>query len=289
MEIKRKYSGDGNMNRMELRTYEDAGVEIPVLQFPALEETGLVEHLFTTRRGGVSSGIYESMNLSFTRGDDRTLVVENFNRIAHIFGTDTEHVVATCQKHHTNVARVTSKDGGNGITRPNQWDDMDGIITNEPGVVLGTFFADCVPLLFVDPVHRAIGACHSGWRGTVARIGEVMVRRMQEEFGTDPADLICGIGPSICADCYEVSEDVAQEFRREFAGHEDEILRAGRPGHAQLDLWAACRIGLEDAGVLREHISTTDICTCCNHDWMFSHRASNGQHGNFGGFIMLRP
>jgi YfiH family protein len=141
--------------------------------------------------------------------------------------------------------------------------------------------------MIVDPVRRAIGSCHSGWKGTVGRIGEVTVRKMQEEFGSDPKDLVCAIGPSICRDCYEISEDVAARFKEAFPGHEDELLTDKHNGHYQLDLWKACRRVLLDAGVPDANIFVTDVCTCCNPDVLFSHRATGGKRGNIAGFIAL--
>ena len=150
--------------------------ELEYLVFPKLEETGVVEHLFTTRTGGVSNGIYSTMNLSFSRGDDLECVRENYRRIGEVLGTDPEHMVASKQTHTTNIHLVTKADAGNGITRPSVYDDIDGLATDIPGIALVTFYADCVPLYFVDPVHRAIGLAHSGWRGTVAGMGACMVR-----------------------------------------------------------------------------------------------------------------
>ncbi len=160
---------------------------------------------------------------------------------------------------------------------------MDGLITDVRGLVLVTHFADCVPLFFVDTVHRAIGLAHSGWKGTAADMGGCMVKAMREAYGTRPEDLCTAVGPSICGDCYEVGEDVAQRFKR-FQG----VLRAGRkPGKYQLDLWEANRQNLLAAGVRREKIAVTDICTCCNSAYLFSHRASQGRRGNLGAFLCL--
>lgn len=164
---------------------------------------------------------------------------------------------------------------------------MDGLVTDTPNLALGTFFADCVPIMIVDPVRRAIGSCHSGWKGTVQRIGEATIRKMQEEFGSDPKDLVCGIGPSICRDCYEISEDVAARFKEAFPGYEQDLLTDKHNGHYQLDLWEACRRVLLDAGVPEGNISVTDICTCCNPDVLFSHRATQGKRGNIAGLITL--
>ncbi|MBQ9613531.1 MAG: peptidoglycan editing factor PgeF [Lachnospiraceae bacterium] len=263
------------------------GLIVPVLSFPALSATGIVEHGFSTRIGGVSTGVYSTLNFSVPRGDAPENVAENFRRIGAALGTDPEHMVLSHQIHKANVLRVDEKDAGKGTVRELTWDDADGLVTNTPGLTLVTFFADCVPVMFVDPVHRAIGSCHSGWRGTVLRISRNVLLKMKEEFGTAPSDVYCAIGPSICRSCYEISDEVADEFRKEFPGHEHELLFDVHGGHAHLDLWEACRLTLLEAGVPAEHISVTDICTACNPDLLFSHRAAKGQHGLFCGFIRL--
>ncbi|MGI6055807.1 MAG: peptidoglycan editing factor PgeF [Bilifractor sp.] len=270
-----------------------AGARIPLLKFPALDGTGIVEHGFTTREGGVSGtepGMehLRSLNLSFSRGDLEENVRENFRRVAQEFGVTGDRFVFSAQTHTTNVRTVTEADAGRGLTRPQDQMDVDALVTDERRLVLSIFVADCVPVAFVDPVHRAIGMAHSGWRGTVGRIGAAVVQRMRENYGTDPADLICAIGPSVCRDCYEVSDDVAQRMAEEFHGHEDEILEDKHNGHYQLDLWKTNRIVLEDAGVLPEHISVTGVCTCCNPEILYSHRASHGMRGNLGAFLMLK-
>lgn len=265
-----------------------AGSTLPLLKYQLLEQTGIVEHCFTTRIGGVSKGIYESLNLSFTRGDEDAAVRENFRRLAGAMETDVSKFVFTDQTHTTNVRRVTAEDAGKGIVKERDYTDIDGLITNEPGLVLSTFYADCVPLYFVDPVHRAIGMSHSGWKGTVGKMGAATITAMKREFGTEAKDLVCAIGPSICQDCYEVSEDVADAFKEAFPGHADEILLDKKNGKYQLDLWRTNEIVLTEAGVLKENIAVTNICTCCNPDLLFSHRASHGKRGNLGAFIYLR-
>lgn len=265
-----------------------AGSTLPLLKYPLLEQTGIVEHCFTTRIGGVSKGIYESLNLSFTRGDEDAAVRENFRRLAGAMKTDVSKFVFTDQTHTTNVRRVTAEDAGKGIVKERDYTDIDGLITNEPGLVLSTFYADCVPLYFVDPVHHAIGMSHSGWKGTVGKMGAATITAMKREFGTEAKDLVCAIGPSICQDCYEVSEDVADAFKEAFPGHADEILLDKKNGKYQLDLWRTNEIVLTEAGVLKENIAVTNICTCCNPDLLFSHRASHGKRGNLGAFIYLR-
>ena len=260
---------------------------VPLLHVPLLESTGIVKEGFSTRAGGVSEGIFSTMNLSFTRGDKREAVEENYRRIAQALDVDYGRFVFSDQTHTTNVLQVTEKDAGNGIIREREYPDIDGLITNVPGLVLTTFYADCVPLYFVDPVHRAIGLSHSGWRGTVNRMGQVTIERMQEAYGVDPADLICAIGPSICQDCYEVSEDVTEQFAAAFPGREAELFYRKENGKYQLNLWRANEIVLTEAGVKPEHLAVTDICTCCNPKNLFSHRASHGKRGNLAAFLCL--
>ncbi|MBQ8233528.1 MAG: peptidoglycan editing factor PgeF [Lachnospiraceae bacterium] len=287
--------------RIQTRIGEE---ELEYLSFPALRECGLVEHLFTTRLGGVSEGIYRSMNLSYSRGDEAQRVTENYRRVARVLGCTLEDIVCSDQTHTTNIRRVTAADGGKRITKPADYHDIDGLVTNEPGVALATFYADCVPLYFVDTRNRAIGLAHSGWRGTVHKMGSCMCERMKAEFGTKPQHLLVAIGPSICQECYEVSEDVALAFSEALKGTEgilEEIRESGiygsnlqvvadgrQPGKYQLDLWLANLIILREAGIPLRNISVTDVCTCHNPEILFSHRASQGKRGNLGAFLMLK-
>lgn len=261
---------------------------VPLLMYPKLKEITGIQHCFTTREGGVSQGIFESMNLSFTRGDEKEAVLENFHRIADVFELPTSRFVFTDQTHTTNIRRVNEQDAGKGLTRERDYTDVDGLVTNTKDLVLSAFFADCVPLYFVDPINKAIGLAHSGWRGTVGRIGEKMVRRMEQEFGSKRETLMTAIGPSICQECYEISQDVAEKFQREFFEHKAEILQEKGNGKYLLDLWKTNEIILREAGVLPEHILTTDRCTCCNPTRLFSHRASKGKRGNLAAFLCLK-
>lgn len=259
------------------------------LSYPSLEETGIVRHGFSTRLGGVSEGIYESMNLSFARGDREEAVWENYRRIAGAVGFDLESVVTSDQTHTANVRVVTEEDKGRGLIRPREYQDVDGMVTNVPGITLVTFYADCVPLYLVDPVQRAIGLVHSGWRGTVGKIGLEAVRVMEREYGTDPKNLTAAIGPSICQDCYEVSEDVIEEFQDAFPEEQWENLFYRKPdGKYQLNLWEANRLIFLEAGLGPEKIALPGLCTCCNPRLLFSHRASKGRRGNLAAFLALK-
>ncbi|MCM1540286.1 MAG: peptidoglycan editing factor PgeF [Blautia sp.] len=269
----------------------ESGQELEYLTFPALAESGLAEHLVTTRLGGVSTGDLATMNLSFTRGDREENVLENYRRVGRVLGCGLEDMVASHQTHTVNIRRVTAADRGKGIVTPRDYENIDGLMTDEKGIALVTFYADCVPLLFLDPVHQAIGLAHSGWRGTVGRMGQRMTEAMAEAFGSRPEELIAAVGPSICRECYEVGEEVAQRFWQLFGGRErcGRVVTEGKaPGKYQLDLWLANRRILEEAGIPRHRISVTDICTCHNSDYLFSHRGSNGHRGNLGVFLMLK-
>lgn len=259
------------------------------LTWPALKETGIVLHGFSTRLGGVSRDHLSSLNLSYTRGDDPENVNENYRRISEAIGFSVNSIVTSDQTHTTNIRCVTREDCGSGITRPRDFHDIDGLITDDSGVTLATFYADCVPLYFVDPIHHAIGLSHSGWRGTVSQMAAKTIEAMGKSYGTDPKDLITAIGPSICQDCYEVSEDVIEAFRDSYPpALWPKLYTAKSNRKYQLNLWAANQYQLQNAGVLPENIHLPNLCTCCNPELLYSHRASKGRRGNLAAFLCLK-
>ena len=271
------------------RLQEDDGriTDLEYLQFPKLKEVKQIRHLFTTRMGGVSEEHLASMNLSFSRGDAPRNVIENYRRIGQVMECSVEKIVASHQTHTTNIRVVTAEDAGKGVVIDRDYTDIDGLITDVEGLALACFYADCVPLYFVDPIKNVIGLAHSGWRGTAAGMGRCMVHKMQEVYGCDPQDIIAAIGPSICQNCYEIGEEVAMEFQKGL--WKDELLKPGKEkGKYQLDLWLANLIVLQSAGISLDHIDITDICTCCNPEYLFSHRASHGMRGNLAAFLMLK-
>lgn len=256
---------------------------VPYLAYPMLENTGVVKHGFSTRLGGVSVGHLASMNISVTRGDDLEAVAENKRRIAAAIGVRVEDMTFTHQTHTSNVAVVRAEDRGK------RFSETDGMVTNVPGICLVTFYADCVPLFFVDPVHRAIGLSHSGWKGTVNKIGKVTVEAMEREYGTNPKDVTAAIGPSICRDCYEVSRDVIERFQKNFSEELwPELFYEKENGKYQLDLWKANEYVLREAGILEGQIAVTNLCTHCNPDILFSHRAAGEKRGNLSAFLALK-
>lgn len=263
--------------------------DVPVIQFKSFRDLSWLTHGFSTRMGGVSKPPFDSMNLSFTRGDDETDVMENFRRFGKAIGVSDSQMVFSDQTHTANVGIVTEEDFGKGILKPKDYTDIDGLVTNCPGACLVTFYADCVPLFFADPVRKVIGLSHSGWRGTAAAIGRETVEMMGHQFGSRPEDIIAAIGPSICGDCYEVSEDVAQVFRQQFRTEQsDTFLTETGGGKYMLDLWKVNAYILLDSGILPEHLSVTDICTCCNSDLLWSHRKTGGVRGSLAAFLMIR-
>ena len=282
--------GIGLRYKDEKRVFEEAKRgDVPFLYYPLLKETKIVDHGVSTRLGGVSKGIFSSMNLSFTRGDDTTAVQENYRRIAEAIGVKVEKMVCSQQTHTTNVRIVTEEDAGKGVVKERDYTDVDGLVTNVPGICLVTFYADCVPLLFVDPVKRVIASSHSGWRGTVGKMGKVTVDTMVRKFGCRPSDIVAAVGPSICQDCYEVSEDVILKFQEAFDEELHKRLYYKKEnGKYQLNLWKANEYVLLEAGLLPEHIAVTNLCTCCNPEFLFSHRASQGKRGNLAVFLALK-
>lgn len=254
--------------------------------FPAFDALPFVRHGFSTRLGGVSEGIFASMNLSFTRGDDPAAVRENFRRFCTAAGMDDRQVVISAQEHHVQIRNVTADDRGRGVDRERGYTDIDGLLTDEPGVVLCTQYADCVPLLFVDPVKRVVGTSHSGWKGTVARIGAVTVERMAADYGCRREDILAGVAPSIGPCCFEVDEPVYLAFQQ--AGLLDTgCFEAKAGGKYHLNLWEINRRILLEAGLSAEHVTVTDLCTRCRPDLFWSHRAAGAQRGSLAAFIAL--
>ncbi|MDY5578213.1 MAG: peptidoglycan editing factor PgeF [Lachnospiraceae bacterium] len=272
------------------------GEKIPSIRYQIFQNIPFIKDGFSTRLGGVSQGQFQSMNFSVKMGDTTENVRENFRIFTEAHGFS--NPVMTDQTHTVNVKRIFSGDAGKNIYVPKDYSDIDGFVTNEPGITLVTTFADCVPLYFVDEVHKAIGLAHSGWKGTIGRIGQHTIEHMKKEFGTNPRDIKAAIGPSICANCYEVSRELAEDFATEFhcrikqtelpitIQNMDEIVYKKSEKY-YLNLWAANFHVLLESGVLTDQIAIPDICTCCNQEVLFSHRASKGKRGNLCAFLMI--
>lgn len=254
--------------------------------FPSFDQIPFVRHGFSTRLGGVSQDTFASMNLSFTRGDDETAVRENFDRFCAAIGVRSEDVVISAQTHTANVKIVTVADRGQGIIREKEYTDVDGLITNDPDVVLCTQYADCVPLFFVDPVKRVVATSHAGWRGTAAGIAAVTVEKMVEAFGCNPDDILAGIGPSIGYCCFEVDAPVYEAFCR-VPVFDEGCFTADGGDKYHINLQEVNRRWMLKSGIKAENITVTDLCTKCHHDVFWSHRITGDARGSLAAFIAI--
>ena len=255
---------------------------------PVFEQSGMVEHGFSSRLGGVSEGECRSLNLSFKRKDNPENVRKNYIRFCRALQVQPGQMVFSDQVHKNRVMAVDETHRGMGFTRQSEIREADGLVTNRPGVALVTNYADCVPLFFLDPINKAIGLSHSGWRGTVAKIGAQTLSAMQRYFGTRPEDCLVGIGPSIGPCCFEVDRQVADEFIDVWPKNQNEIIDSFENGKFTVDLWKANRIQLEEMGVPKSHITTSSLCTACNTDIFFSHRKEKGRTGSMAAILMLK-
>lgn len=258
---------------------------VALYRIPSFEAYSFVRHGFSTRIGGVSAPPFDSMNLSFTRGDDDAAVTENYIRFCTAVGVSAQNLVLSAQTHGTALHYATESDRGNGFCRPNTLLDIDGLFTDRPDVVLCTHYADCVPLFFLDPVKKAVALSHAGWRGTVADIAGKTVRRLQDAFGSNPSTLLVGIGPSIGGCCFEVDSPVYEAFSA--LSLTDGWLTQTTPDKYRIDLWQVNRQLLECAGVAPQNISVSGHCTHCRPDEFWSHRTTGATRGSLAAMLSV--
>lgn len=236
-------------------------------------------NISTTRIGGSSGGCFATLNLGLSTGDDPGTVGDNRGRLSLITGAQPEALALAGQIHGTNIAVVTAAD---------LFSETDAMITNVPDVPLAILVADCVAVSLYDPVNTAVGIAHAGWRGTVAGIAAKTVAKMAHAYGSNPAELIAGIGPSIGPCCYEVGEEVIDRFVAEDPAVADRVLIDQKdPEKKYLDLWLANSLGLQAAGLKENNIEIANTCTACNTGEFYSHRAEAGRTGRFAGIIMI--
>ncbi len=262
--------------------------DVPYLTYNRFSEIDFINHAFSTRLGGVSKGEFTSMNLSFGRGDSDENVRENYRRIANAIGVSYDSLTASAQVHENIVRHVTKDDCGVGIYKPKDMPSVDALITNEKDVTLVTYYADCTPIFFVDTVKKALGLAHAGWRGTVLDIAGEVIRSMQRDFSTNPEDVVCAIGPVIGKCCYEVDGDCAENFKRLFDEDSGVYEKGEKEGKYMIDLALANKLLLQKAGVREENIVISDLCTRCNADLLWSHRATAGKRGTMSAFLSLK-
>jgi YfiH family protein len=263
---------------------------VAYLTFPDLEKYKIVNHAFSTRIGGVSEKHFKSMNLSFSQGDKRDSVIQNYKIFCDAAGFELESIIATSQDHGDNIRIVEEKDEGVGISRPQDRKSVDGLLTNCKGVTLATYHADCTPIYFLDPKKEVIGLAHSGWRGTAKRIAANMIEKMTKNFSCKFEDIICVIGPCIDKCCYEVGEDVYKEFLSSAIKNTELFVTKSKKAKNKyiLDLKEANKQILLQSNIKEKNIFISDICTCCFSDLLFSQRAMGNNRGTLGAFFSLK-
>ena len=273
------------INSKTMTLNENKGV--PFLTYNRLSQIDFIRHAFSTKHGGVSTDEWTSMNFAFSRGDKPENVIENYKIFSNAVGFDYNSLVTSSQDHNTYVRPVTKNECGIGIWREKDMLSVDALITNEPNVTLVTHYADCTPLFFVDTVGKAIGLAHAGWRGTVGRIGEEVIKKMTSLYGTNPKDVVVAIGPAISKCCYEVDKDCAENFYNLKDLDNSKFIFPQNEVKYMIDLLETNRQIVMKAGVKKENIVLSDLCTKCNSDLLWSHRATNGHRGTMCAFMCI--
>ena len=271
-----------NSKVMNLKFSGDVGY----LTFKNLEEYNFFEHAYSSRFGGVSKNEFESMNLTFSCGDDPKNVKKNYEIFCSALGFDINKVVRAKQVHKNKIEIVYQKDTMGGF-KEEVARIADGLITNVPGIILSTRHADCLAIFMIDPILKVVALGHAGWRGTVANVAGTLFDVFVSHYGSNPNDIVCALGPGIGQCCFEVDENTFKEFKNmNLSGFENFYIQNGNKYN--INTLKVNKQVLIERGVREQNIFESDICTGCNHDWLFSHRASGGKRGNNGAFIMIK-
>jgi len=252
---------------------------------PQLDKCG-VRHGFTTRSGGVSQGVYSSLNLGLGRGDDESNVRENYRRVCAALGVDMARLAFSSQVHESAVRVVTAADAGKGLDKRVDY-EADGLVTDVPGITLTVFGADCLTILLYDPVRRVVAAVHAGWRGTALGIAGKTVRLMAEHYGCNPGDIRSAIGPGISKCCFETDEDVPNAMTASLGAACLPFLTSDGNGKFHVDLKGMNALELEKAGLFSGHIDVSPDCTFCRPEKYWSHRHTQGRRGSQAALICL--
>jgi hypothetical protein len=256
---------------------------IGIYTSPALRALEGFDHGFSARSGGVSEGFFSSLNLSFTRPEQRENVMENYTRFCRAADIPFERMVMDNYAHETQVRRVDASDAGKGYMR-DPLPNCDGLVTNDPSVTLITGHADCMAFFCIDPDERCIGLAHAGWRGALGRIGANVIKKMTACYGSDPENVRVAVGPSICAECFEVGQNVAELFREAFPGLPCVIEKEGSKPH--VDLWSVAKDQFFEAGVRPDHFSLFGVCTA-ETPLLYSHRRDKGKTGGMAAYLRI--
>lgn len=247
-----------------------------------------VDMAFTTRRGGCSTGVFDSCNLGLHVGDQAENVLTNRRQVLRVFNAELGQAVCCEQVHGDSIQSVNKNQQGRGAFRYEQaLSNCDSLITNTPGVFLLTFYADCLPIFFFDPVHRAVGIAHSGWKGTMAQIAVKTLKAMQQEYDSRSNEIYIAIGPGIAGCCFQVAGDLYDKVNQTFPGYHG-IVKATDSLDYYWDLPATNRQMLINQGVKPQHITSSNLCTACEPELFFSYRRCHGDTGRMGALIALK-
>ena len=256
---------------------------IPIWHFENLLRHKEIYHYTSSREGGVSKGKYATLNISYNVGDDPQNVIKNRQRLAAELDITVDKLIYPEQVHSDNIKIIRDPE-----EVEEEIKETDGLITQVPNIYISVQTADCVPLLFYDPVNRVIGVAHAGWKGTVKHIAKKMVEIFREKFKCNPENILAGIGPSIGPDSYEVGKDVITQVKTQFGVDSEYILHEKEDGKAFFDLWKANRIQMHQMGIPPENIEDSHMCTFIDHEFFFSARQSGTDCGRFGAGIMIK-
>ena len=272
------------MNSQNMHILQKNGVTF--LKHKIFDDVSFINHAVSTRHGGVSEAPeLKSLNLGFKTADSKENVTENYRRFCEAADFDINSLVFAKQTHSDIVRFADKKDLGKGIFKERDYTDVDASITNISGISLVIHTADCVPVAFADPVNKAIGNAHCGWRGTFKELSKKTLNEMSARFGTNPKDVICAIGPCICTNCYEVSQDLYIEFKNKFH-FDDAIIQKEEKFYLNLPL--INKHILTEAGVKEENIAISDLCTCCEKNDLYSHRGLGPKRGLISSVICIK-
>lgn len=272
------------MNKFNLNKNKD----LYYFTIPQFEKFNFVKHLFTTRVGLINSKEKYDFNLDMglNNYNNRNNTINNFKKLSKIIDSSVDNMVLSQQVHETNIKIVTKEDKGKGLSRKSDYNSIDGLITNCTDVPLVTYYADCVPLFFLDPNKRIIGLAHAGWRGTVKKIAAKMIETMKNKFLCNEQEILVAIGPSIGPCCYEVGKEVFEKFNSNFTISTN-LMKPISKNKYMLNLWEANRLVLKEKGVLNRNIVVSNLCTSCNNDLLYSYRKENGNTGRMVAIIKL--
>lgn len=272
---------------MSLYKINETG-DLKYISFDLLEGSGVVIHAFTTRHGGISDGPFDTLNLGMHVGDRLEAVLENRNRVCTALGFKIEDMVCGQQVHGDGVHVVTGTDRGRGVYDEEQAiPDADALITDRPGLLLSSYYADCVPIMVLDPVKRAIGLIHAGWKGTVLKIAAKALKTMEKTYGTNPADCLAVVAPSIGPCCYEVDSPVIDAAKR--GGFDVRLYaRSTAPDRWKLDLPRMNRDVLTASGLNPGAVVVAGLCTSCHPELFFSYRGQSGRCGRMASLMALK-